>query len=66
MESSCCLNAARTMTPEDEEGDADAADGKSQQAHGGRTVTRHPNFRLFLTMDPAFGEISRPMRNRLH
>ena len=25
---------------------------------------RHPDFRLFLTMDPVFGEISRPMRNR--
>ncbi|XP_072559009.1 midasin isoform X3 [Paramormyrops kingsleyae] len=27
-------------------------------------VTPHPNFRLFLTMDPAHGEISRAMRNR--
>ncbi|TRZ01341.1 hypothetical protein DNTS_001208 [Danionella cerebrum] len=28
------------------------------------TITPHPNFRLFLTMDPAHGEISRAMRNR--
>ncbi|XP_060119521.1 midasin-like [Heteronotia binoei] len=28
------------------------------------TVTPHPNFRLFLTMDPLHGEISRAMRNR--
>ncbi|XP_062980947.1 midasin [Elgaria multicarinata webbii] len=28
------------------------------------TVTPHPNFRLFLSMDPAHGEISRAMRNR--
>ncbi|XP_051581140.1 midasin isoform X2 [Myxocyprinus asiaticus] len=28
------------------------------------TITPHPNFRLFLTMDPANGEISRAMRNR--
>ncbi|CAL8311820.1 unnamed protein product [Lota lota] len=27
-------------------------------------VTPHPNFRLFLTMDPSHGEISRAMRNR--
>ncbi|KAM3861280.1 midasin [Diretmus argenteus] len=27
-------------------------------------VNPHPNFRLFLTMDPAHGEISRAMRNR--
>ncbi|XP_067097253.1 midasin [Osmerus mordax] len=27
-------------------------------------ITPHPNFRLFLTMDPAHGEISRAMRNR--
>ncbi|XP_067273008.1 midasin [Pseudorasbora parva] len=28
------------------------------------TITPHPNFRLFLTMDPMHGEISRAMRNR--
>ncbi|XP_057208356.1 midasin isoform X2 [Triplophysa rosa] len=28
------------------------------------TITPHPNFRLFLTMDPTNGEISRAMRNR--
>ncbi|XP_054474709.1 midasin [Anoplopoma fimbria] len=27
-------------------------------------ITPHPNFRLFLTMDPAHGELSRAMRNR--
>ena len=29
-----------------------------------RVLRRHPNFRLFLTMNPTFGPISRPMRNR--
>lgn len=29
-----------------------------------RTLTPHPNFRLFLTMDPKHGELSRAMRNR--
>lgn len=29
-----------------------------------RIVVPHPNFRLFLTMDPQFGELSRAMRNR--
>ncbi|KAM3931945.1 midasin [Leptodactylus fuscus] len=28
------------------------------------TITPHPNFRLFMTMDPSHGEISRAMRNR--
>ncbi|XP_053143364.1 midasin isoform X2 [Hemicordylus capensis] len=28
------------------------------------TVTPHPNFRLFISMDPLHGEISRAMRNR--
>lgn len=28
------------------------------------SITPHPNFRLFLTMDPSHGEISRAMRNR--
>ncbi|XP_034006274.1 midasin isoform X1 [Trematomus bernacchii] len=27
-------------------------------------ITPHPNFRLFLTMDPVHGELSRAMRNR--
>ncbi|KAI9030531.1 P-loop containing nucleoside triphosphate hydrolase protein [Hyaloraphidium curvatum] len=29
-----------------------------------RSVAPHPNFRLFMTMDPAAGEVSRAMRNR--
>lgn len=29
-----------------------------------KIVRPHPNFRLFLTMDPRFGELSRAMRNR--
>lgn len=29
-----------------------------------RVLKPHPNFRLFLTMDPKFGELSRAMRNR--
>ncbi|ODQ78812.1 hypothetical protein BABINDRAFT_162495 [Babjeviella inositovora NRRL Y-12698] len=29
-----------------------------------RTVVPHPGFRLFLTMDPKYGELSRAMRNR--
>lgn len=29
-----------------------------------REVKPHPNFRLFLTMDPRYGELSRAMRNR--
>lgn len=29
-----------------------------------RTIVPHPNFRLFLTMDPRNGELSRAMRNR--
>ncbi|KAK6297294.1 hypothetical protein J4Q44_G00318770 [Coregonus suidteri] len=28
------------------------------------SITPHPNFRLFLTMDPVHGQISRAMRNR--
>ena len=31
---------------------------------GHRVVKAHPNFRLFLTMDPENGEVSRAMRNR--
>ena len=31
---------------------------------GGRVVKAHPNFRIFLAMDPVYGEISRAMRNR--
>jgi midasin len=29
-----------------------------------RLVKPHPNFRIFLTMDPRYGELSRAMRNR--
>jgi len=29
-----------------------------------RIVRPHPNFRIFMTMDPRFGELSRAMRNR--
>lgn len=29
-----------------------------------RRVKPHPNFRIFLTMDPRYGELSRAMRNR--
>ncbi|KAJ8113010.1 hypothetical protein OPT61_g4755 [Boeremia exigua] len=29
-----------------------------------RTVQPHPNFRIFMTMDPRHGELSRAMRNR--
>jgi midasin len=29
-----------------------------------RVVRPHPNFRIFLTMDPRYGELSRAMRNR--
>ncbi|VEU23821.1 DEKNAAC105062 [Brettanomyces naardenensis] len=29
-----------------------------------RTIIPHPNFRLFLTSDPKYGELSRAMRNR--
>ncbi|ETN39269.1 uncharacterized protein HMPREF1541_05492 [Cyphellophora europaea CBS 101466] len=31
---------------------------------GVRTITPHPNFRIFLTMNPKSGELSRAMRNR--
>ncbi|KIW88587.1 uncharacterized protein Z519_10633 [Cladophialophora bantiana CBS 173.52] len=38
------------------------------EQHSGSTSTRiiepHPNFRIFLTMDPRYGELSRAMRNR--
>lgn len=30
----------------------------------GKVITPHPNFRIFFTMDPMYGEISRAMRNR--
>jgi midasin len=29
-----------------------------------RVITPHPDFRLFLTLDPKHGEVSRAMRNR--
>ena len=28
------------------------------------TIVPHPNFRVFMTVDPRYGELSRPMRNR--
>lgn len=31
---------------------------------GAKVVSPHPNFRIFLTMDPKHGELSRAMRNR--
>ena len=37
-------------------------DGNDKFSH--RTITAHPNFRLFLSMDPDHGEVSRAMRNR--
>ncbi|KEF59451.1 uncharacterized protein A1O9_04295 [Exophiala aquamarina CBS 119918] len=33
-------------------------------AKGGRVVKPHKNFRIFMTVDPRFGELSRAMRNR--
>lgn len=33
-------------------------------AKGGRVVKTHENFRIVLTVDPRFGELSRAMRNR--
>jgi midasin len=29
-----------------------------------RIITPHPDFRVFMAMDPQFGEVSRAMRNR--
>ncbi|KAJ3896956.1 hypothetical protein F5879DRAFT_814333, partial [Lentinula edodes] len=29
-----------------------------------QTLKPHPNFRLFMTVDPEYGELSRAMRNR--
>ncbi|CAM9229718.1 unnamed protein product, partial [Ectocarpus sp. 8 AP-2014] len=44
-------------------GDAQGgANGASSTSH--RTIRPHPNFRLFLTVDPSCGEVSRAMRNR--
>ena len=31
---------------------------------GARVIKPHPSFRIFLTMDPRYGELSRAMRNR--
>ncbi|KAK5030524.1 AAA ATPase midasin [Exophiala sideris] len=31
---------------------------------GSRVIKPHPNFRVFLTLDPRYGELSRAMRNR--
>lgn len=36
----------------------------SQENGEPRVLIPHPNFRLFLTMDPKYGELSRAMRNR--
>lgn len=36
----------------------------SQNDGSARVLTPHPNFRLFLTADPRYGEFSRAMRNR--
>lgn len=36
----------------------------SQEDGQPRVLEPHPNFRLFLTMDPKYGELSRAMRNR--
>lgn len=36
----------------------------SQEDGQPRILEPHPNFRLFLTMDPKYGELSRAMRNR--
>lgn len=36
----------------------------SQENGEPRVLVPHPNFRLFLTMDPKYGELSRAMRNR--
>ena len=39
----------------------------SEHLNGGddtRTIEPHPNFRIFMTMDPQYGELSRAMRNR--
>ncbi|CCF56589.1 hypothetical protein KAFR_0B02920 [Kazachstania africana CBS 2517] len=36
----------------------------SQENGEPRILKPHPNFRLFLTMDPKYGELSRAMRNR--
>jgi midasin len=39
----------------------------SEQHNGGngtRVIKPHPNFKIFMTMDPRYGELSRAMRNR--
>lgn len=36
----------------------------SQKDGSARVLIPHPNFRLFLTVDPKYGELSRAMRNR--
>ncbi|KAJ8143020.1 hypothetical protein OY671_003839 [Metschnikowia pulcherrima] len=36
----------------------------SQEDGSPRVLTPHPDFRLFLTVDPKYGELSRAMRNR--
>lgn len=39
-------------------------DGEDSSSSSHRLIKPHPNFRVFLTMNPANGEISRAMRNR--
>jgi midasin (ATPase involved in ribosome maturation) len=39
-------------------------DDENGTAGTSRVIKAHPNFRLFLSMNPAFGEVSRAMRNR--
>lgn len=36
----------------------------SHEESGPRIIKPHPDFRIFLTMDPKYGELSRAMRNR--
>ena len=38
--------------------------GTINESTGLRVITPHPDFRMFLTMDPKNGELSRAMRNR--
>ena len=48
-------------SPDDNTNESKVA-GENTSSH--RIVRPHPNFRLFLTADPACGEVSRAMRNR--
>lgn len=49
------------VSPDDNTSESEVA-GRNTSSH--RIVRPHPNFRLFLTADPACGEVSRAMRNR--